>query len=108
LIQGVENDVVVSGLKFPATSYETTCKDSNDCYIKVGSIDVILNENNGNILSDVVPQRYMFIGGKFKADHQNMAVTKWKNDPPMDTPKPRTALLQEDNGVVTPKATTIF
>jgi hypothetical protein len=50
----------------------------------------------------------MFVGGKFKADHQNMAVRKRKKDPPMDTPKSRTALLQEgENGVVTPKATTI-
>jgi hypothetical protein len=108
LIQGVENDVVVSGLKIPATSYETTCKDSNDCFIKVGSIDVILNENNGNILFDVVPGTYMFVGCKFKADDQNTAVRKRKIDKPMDTPKPRTALLQEgENVVVTPKATTI-
>jgi hypothetical protein len=76
LIQGEENDVVVSELKIPATSYETTCKDSNDCSIKVGSIDVILNENNGNILYDVVPWTYMFVGGKFKADHQNTCEKK--------------------------------
>jgi hypothetical protein len=50
----------------------------------------------------------MFVGGKFKAGHQNMAVRQRKKDPLMDTPKSRMALLQEgENGVVTPKATTI-
>jgi hypothetical protein len=59
LIQGEENDVVVSRLKIPSTSFEATCNDSNDCSIKVGSINVILNENNGNILCDVVPHIYV-------------------------------------------------
>jgi hypothetical protein len=105
LFQGEENDVVVSGLKIPATSFETTCKDSNDCTMKVGSIDVILNENNGNILSDVLLRTYMFVGGKFKADHQTTAAVH-KRKLINTLSKPRTALIQ---GTVDdePKATNI-
>jgi hypothetical protein len=85
--------VVVSGLQIPVTCLETTCKDSNDCSIKVGSIDVILNENNGNILSDVLPRTYLYVGGKFKVDHPNTAAVH-KRKLINTLSKPRMALIQ--------------
>jgi hypothetical protein len=103
LLQGEENDVASSCMKIPVGRPETDCKVTNNSSIKVGSITVILNEKNGNALSDVMSRKYSFVGCKFKVDHHKAAAVHKRNF--LNThSKPRTALFQggEDDEPITP------
>jgi hypothetical protein len=93
LIQGEENGVAVPGRKTAAGYIETEYKVTNDTYIKVGSIAIILNEKNCGALSDVMSIKYSFVGCKFKVDHRKAAAVHKRNL--LNThSKPRTALFK--------------
>jgi hypothetical protein len=63
LFQEGENDVYVSSLKIPVGDVQTDHNVINDSYLKVGSITISLNENNGNnIIFDAMPMRRTFVG----------------------------------------------
>jgi hypothetical protein len=64
--------VFVSSLKIPGGDVKKYHNVINDSYLKVGSIDVSLIENNGtNILFDAMPMKYTFLHGEIRNDHHN-------------------------------------
>jgi DUF438 domain-containing protein len=64
--------VSVSSLKIHAGDVQTDQNVINDSYLKVGSITISLNENNGNnIMFDVMPMEYTFVGGDYRNNHHN-------------------------------------
>lgn len=60
LPQGEGNDVAIAGQKVIPSNSETTCKAPNDFFIKVGSINIILNEKNSDeILANLLHQVFL-------------------------------------------------
>jgi DNA-binding cell septation regulator SpoVG len=94
LFQEGENDVYVSSFKIPVGDVQTNHNVINDSYLKVGSITVSLNENNGNnIIFDAMPMRRTFVGGEFRNNHHNIIDVQKSNL--IDTlSKSRTTLIQ--------------